>query len=83
MIPPRLLLAVALAAVAGGAQAETWRTFDDGRGGSITFSAEGVYQTFTDSLTLGPNGYSAQTYGDSLGGSTTFIGPGSRRDRGW
>lgn len=82
----RPLILAALLALASSAQAQTWRTFEDQRG-STTFTPEGVYQTFPDSrgggsITYGPGGYTAQTFGDALGGSTTFVSPGSRQ-RGW
>jgi hypothetical protein len=54
-------------------EAQTWRTFEDRRG-STTFAPDGVYQTFTDSLTFGPHGYP---------GSTAFISPGQWPNRGW
>jgi hypothetical protein len=38
----RRVLALVLAGLTTGAQAQTWRTFDDGRGGSTTFAPDGI-----------------------------------------
>ena len=81
----RILLAFALSFAASGVMAQTYQTFGDRSGNSMTFGMVNgqpfSYQTFGNqfgggSMTFGQvNGhpFSAQTFGDGMGGGTTYF----------